>query len=450
VDLQREGQAVRVVPCLLLIAGLFLGGSGCSLFNKRSKDTDQPSSKAPKGKEPARFPVSGGDPVRDGTAAADPQEAILAGTILDQYSQRPREAFIRYEDLNDNKKTEAPIEVATIDGYFTIRGLKPNHQYKLIARAKDGSRMLACIAYETAPNPHVVIRLKEENASADTPPIPGPPAYQPKKDKKEAAQFPQQSPAMAQGATKASGWTPVTANQAETHPVPRAAPQPVPDLPVQVNIPSQGKTPPPPSNGWVPGIAGTPTSWPPTLKSPSPLPQTPVPAVSVPPGWDKALGPTRVPSCVLVGEQLVNFALYDLNHQPWEYRTGHTGKLVLLDFWGTWCMPCRKTIPHLRMLQSKYASAGLEIIGIAYEHNSTFEEQARVVRLESQKLWINYRLLMGSGYQCPVRNSFAIRSYPSLVLVDENGRIIWRHEGQLSQYELDELDLIIRRRLGMN
>ena len=54
------------------------------------------------------------------------------------------------------------------------------------------------------------------------------------------------------------------------------------------------------------------------------------------------------PSCVLTGQQLYNFALTDLNGQPWEFRN-HRSKLVLLDFWGSWCMHCLNSIPHLRI-----------------------------------------------------------------------------------------------------
>jgi thiol-disulfide isomerase/thioredoxin len=155
-----------------------------------------------------------------------------------------------------------------------------------------------------------------------------------------------------------------------------------------------------------------------------------------------------VPSCVLVGNQLINLALYDLNHQPWELKTNRHGKLVLLDFWGTMCLPCRETIPHLRILQEQYGQAGLEVVGIACESGGSFEEDARKVQSIGQRLGINYRQLL-SGDNCPVRNQFNIRTIPTLILIDENGWILWRTDAALNAHQREELELLIKRRLGV-
>ena len=58
-----------------------------------------------------------------------------------------------------------------------------------------------------------------------------------------------------------------------------------------------------------------------------------------------------VPSCVLTGKNLDNFALNDLDGQPWEFRKDHKGKLILIDFWGTWCGHCYPAIRHLSRAQ---------------------------------------------------------------------------------------------------
>jgi thiol-disulfide isomerase/thioredoxin len=147
---------------------------------------------------------------------------------------------------------------------------------------------------------------------------------------------------------------------------------------------------------------------------------------------------------VLVGKQLVNFALYDLNGQPWEYRTQKRGKLVLLDFWSTDCLPCRRAIPDLRGLKALHGSKGLEIVGIAYENSGTPQDQAKRVAAFAAKNGMDYTLLLGSGRQCPVQTQFGVRAYPSLVLVGQNGWILWRHEGAMEPQKLAELDRTIR------
>src|SRR5262249_53232543 len=120
--------------------------------------------------------------------------------------------------------------------------------------------------------------------------------------------------------------------------------------------PPRGSAPPDPSR-----IARGETTWqPPTSRIQ--LPKAPVP-------W-----------CVEVNNQLVGFALYDLDGHVWEYRKQRRGKLMLIDFWSTSCVPCLQTLPYLRQLQDRYGSLGLEVAGIAYEDRGTLPEQAKRVR----------------------------------------------------------------------
>jgi thiol-disulfide isomerase/thioredoxin len=161
-------------------------------------------------------------------------------------------------------------------------------------------------------------------------------------------------------------------------------------------------------------------------------------------------GPAQVPSCVLTGEVLYNFALNDLSGRPWEYRRDRRGRLVLLDFWSTDCLPCRYAIPHLKIWQNRYGPYGLEVIGIAYE-KGTPEQQAAKANLVGTNMDIRYRLLLGADAApttCPVRAQFRVASFPTVVLLDETGRIIYRSEG-LGAEQIKDVDLIIRQRLGV-
>jgi thiol-disulfide isomerase/thioredoxin len=174
-------------------------------------------------------------------------------------------------------------------------------------------------------------------------------------------------------------------------------------------------------------------------------------AATANPTAPNATAPARppVPFCVLTGNVLNNFALNDLNGQPWEFRN-RRGRLVLLDFWGTWCLPCQHAIPHLKILQQQYGPYGLEVVGIAYENGGTLAEQVQRVNLVSQRLRINYRLLLGGDRNspCPVRTQFGIHVWPTVVLLNENGQILYRGDG-LDQQKLQDLDLIIRQQLHL-
>jgi thiol-disulfide isomerase/thioredoxin len=494
---------VRIAPLSILILCIAFGLGGCSALGKKKSDASGSPSTPSGGKAPAKFPGSD-DPILQGavpqgvpqgaapqgvTHRGDDINGILAGTVIDRSNRKPQDIYIRYVCLEEAKGSEAPIDVAVMPGgYFTIRGLQPNKQYKLIARAKAGDKVIAGVSYAKTPNIRVAIELRDEFAGAATPDVPGAPAYQPKKEEKSS---PPNSDASAQGGNSLGGnsphappgWMPLAqlpAAQSAAAPsglsvgAPRTGLEP--DLPTRVSVPAP---PPvnaePPSTGWIPGIASDKTNWPPLLEIPnkkpaveiqrpvpldspsSPPPITPSPVTpkidlpsSAAPTWTPtpASGvPARVPSCVLIGRQLHNLALNDTTGKPWEYKTQHQGKLVLLDFWATWCMPCRETIPKLIELQSRYKPK-LEVVGIAYEGSGTPREQAVRVNAVIQRLQVNYRQLIG-GNNCPVQSQFGIVAYPTLVLLDETGTIIWRHEGKLDQNNRDDLELLIQRQLGM-
>src|SRR5262245_6092484 len=120
----KRGLAVRVVP-LLIMAYLGLGLASCSTFGKKSNGGDRPPT-APKGdgKAPAKFPTDN-DPLFKSsatnvtpavaTADADQFRTLLAGTVIDAYNQKPREALVSYICLDDGKPKGAPIDV-TVDG----------------------------------------------------------------------------------------------------------------------------------------------------------------------------------------------------------------------------------------------------------------------------------------------------------------------------------------------
>jgi thiol-disulfide isomerase/thioredoxin len=432
---RSEGQAVRIVPCVIVVALVSLNLTGCSVFNKRPANGDRaaaPNDALPF-KPPEPQPVSGRGP-------SDAElGGLLAGRVIDRANNRPAEAFIRWVCLED-KEEETPVDVAvSAEGYFTIQGLKRGKHYKLIARARSGDRTLAGVTYTEAPNVRVLITVSEEFATQSTPPLPGAPAYPaPGGGPKKAAKKPAESPASA----AAPGWQPGNdglppPSIGTPRPMAESGPPAAPFARERIAQGDEGpKAPAAP-------LANIPPA-PPMGVSPAWQPD-----VAPPPMANQTVAPAPVPSCVLVGNQLVNFALRDVFGEPWEWKRQRRGKLVLLDFWSTTCTPCIQTVPHLHILQDKFGWAGLEVVAIACEKGSTPDEKANKVKGLCSRLQTNYRLLLDGGSDCPVRRGFAVQYFPTLVLVDENGWIVWRHEGLLSRNELDDLELRIKRRLGV-
>jgi thiol-disulfide isomerase/thioredoxin len=111
------------------------------------------------------------------------------------------------------------------------------------------------------------------------------------------------------------------------------------------------------------------------------------------------------------------------------------GKLLLLNFWATWCVPCTKEIPELVKLQDRYGAQGLQIVGAAVDDPDA-------VKRALPKLKINYPLLGGSTDDLTadmekLGNGFG--ALPFSVLISPQGRILDRHPGPFTAAELQAL-----------
>ena len=126
------------------------------------------------------------------------------------------------------------------------------------------------------------------------------------------------------------------------------------------------------------------------------------------------------------GEQLPTLTLNYLGKQP-----ELTGKPLLVEFWATWCPPCRKSIPHLNEIYSKYKAQGLQIVGI------TDEDEATVKKFQKQ-IPMDYNVAIntpGSIYE-----QFGIQAIPTAFLVDKSGKIVWTgHPMELSETEIQSV-----------
>ena len=85
-----------------------------------------------------------------------------------------------------------------------------------------------------------------------------------------------------------------------------------------------------------------------------------------------------------------DFNLPQLSGQPLQLSS-YRGKVVLLDFWATWCVPCRAEIPHFVEMQQKYGDRGLQIIGVS------MDDGPEPVRDFYQQFHMNYPVVMGTA-----------------------------------------------------
>ena len=99
------------------------------------------------------------------------------------------------------------------------------------------------------------------------------------------------------------------------------------------------------------------------------------------------------------------------------------GKVVMLDFWATWCPPCRKEMPDFIALQKKYAERGLVIVGLSLD-----AQGPAVVKAFTESLGVNYVIAMGDN---DVAEAYKVEAMPTTFLIDREGRIRHRKLGSL-------------------
>jgi thiol-disulfide isomerase/thioredoxin len=95
------------------------------------------------------------------------------------------------------------------------------------------------------------------------------------------------------------------------------------------------------------------------------------------------------------------------------------GKVILVDFWATWCQPCRESLPELIQLYSKYHDKGLEIVGVSSD--SSREDLVTFLKQNPDMRWPQLFVGNTTGEWHPLTKRFGIESIPTLYLIDRNG-----------------------------
>jgi thiol-disulfide isomerase/thioredoxin len=149
---------------------------------------------------------------------------------------------------------------------------------------------------------------------------------------------------------------------------------------------------------------------------PSPVGSTPLPA--------NAILTAKVPA--------PNFSLEDRDGRRVSL-SDLRGRPVLLDFWATWCGPCRRSMPALEQLYRKYRAQGLQVVGINIEGRG--KQQLDYLAAGGY----TFPVLFSSGnWESPVARSYGVSSIPRSFLIDAQGNILFAgHPAQLSESMLE-------------
>jgi len=140
-----------------------------------------------------------------------------------------------------------------------------------------------------------------------------------------------------------------------------------------------------------------------------------------------ANAPAKSPVKLRPGDLAPQFSRSDLQGRPFDLRRG---KVVLIDFWASWCAPCILAIPHLSQLQEKYRARGFQVVGLS------MADSADTTRETMQKIRFNYPVLLGDA---KLGNLYGgVLGLPLQILVGADGKILAIRSGEFPPNALDK------------
>lgn len=121
-----------------------------------------------------------------------------------------------------------------------------------------------------------------------------------------------------------------------------------------------------------------------------------------------------------------DFTLRTLDGQ--KLRLGEQrGRVVMVNFWATWCGPCRQEMPHLNKLYEKYRSSGFVLLGV------NVDDDTRQAAGVASRLGVTFPVLPDADKR--VSRQYDLSAMPSTVLIDRDGRVRYLHRGYQNGFE---------------
>ncbi|MBB4801961.1 peroxiredoxin [Flavobacterium nitrogenifigens] len=136
-----------------------------------------------------------------------------------------------------------------------------------------------------------------------------------------------------------------------------------------------------------------------------------------------------------VGSQAPEFSLKDINDKTISLDEFKGKQYVLIDFWASWCGPCREELPYIKELYQKYHQQGFEIISVAKDDKPDLWKKA--IAKEKIEMW---RHIFTSEDTKSILTDYFVQGIPHKVLIDKNGIIIgkWKGSGENNKHDLQK------------
>jgi thiol-disulfide isomerase/thioredoxin len=135
-----------------------------------------------------------------------------------------------------------------------------------------------------------------------------------------------------------------------------------------------------------------------------------------------------------LAQGLPMLALPDLHGQSHTLQEWH-GKVILLNFWASWCGPCLTEIPHLADYQRRYAQEGLQVVGIGLDQPTKLANVVRTLKVPYPVLHAPLDRAVELLYQWGDRSG----ALPYTAVIGRDGTLLFRHVGELDEALIQEL-----------
>lgn len=121
----------------------------------------------------------------------------------------------------------------------------------------------------------------------------------------------------------------------------------------------------------------------------------------------------------IIGSPAPDFTLIDLDGNKVSL-SDYRKKVVLIDFWATWCLPCKESIPFIEGLYRRYKDKGFMVIGVS------FDEDIEIVRRFKNRFDMTYPVIMGEDR---IKNIYGLIGLPEMFILDRDGILRYHHLG---------------------